>query len=161
MSVSADNRRGQKEVIITSADGKDRKTYKVSLRQHILVQENDFVIAGERLTDGPVDPHDILRIKGPADVQKYLLDEIQEVYRQQNVTINDKHIEVIVRQMFQRVRVVDSGDTPFLEGDIADVHRIREENASIGKKVVVTVKGDSKYRVGQLVERALDHGEES
>ncbi|MFZ1082326.1 MAG: DNA-directed RNA polymerase subunit beta' [Candidatus Kryptoniota bacterium] len=147
--------RGQKEVIITSADGKDRKTYKVSLRQHILVQENDFVIAGERLTDGPVDPHDILRIKGPADVQKYLLDEIQEVYRQQNVTINDKHIEVIVRQMFQRVRVVDSGDTPFLEGDIVDVHRIRDENASISKKVVVSVKGDSKYRVGQLVERAL------
>ncbi len=147
--------RGQKEVIIISADGKDRKTYKVSLRQHILVQENDFVIAGERLTDGPVDPHDILRIKGPADVQKYLLDEIQEVYRQQNVTINDKHIEVIVRQMFQRVRVVDSGDTPFLEGDIVDVHRIREENASISKKVVVTGKGDSKYRVGQLVERAI------
>ncbi len=147
--------RGTKEVIVTSADGKDRKTYKVSLRQHILVQENDFVIAGERLTDGPIDPHDILRIKGPADVQKYLLDEIQEVYRQQNVTINDKHIEVIVRQMFQRVRVVDSGDTPFLEGDIADVHRIREENASIGKRVVVTTKGDSKYRIGQIVERAL------
>ncbi len=147
--------RGTKEVIVTSSDGKDRKTYKVSLRQHILVQENDFVIAGERLTDGPIDPHDILRIKGPADVQKYLLDEIQEVYRQQNVTINDKHIEVIVRQMFQRVRVVDSGDTPFLEGDIADVHRIREENATIGKKIVVTAKGDSKYRVGQLVERAV------
>jgi DNA-directed RNA polymerase subunit beta' len=147
--------RGTKEVIVTSSDGKDRKTYKVSLRQHILVQENDFVIAGERLTDGPIDPHDILRIKGPADVQKYLLDEIQEVYRQQNVTINDKHIEVIVRQMFQRVRVVDSGDTPFLEGDIADVHRIREENATIGKKVVVTAKGDSKYRIGQLVERAV------
>ncbi len=147
--------RGTKEVIVTSADGKDRKTYKVSLRQHILVQENDFVIAGERLTDGPIDPHDILRIKGPADVQKYLLDEIQEVYRQQNVTINDKHIEVIVRQMFQRVRVVDSGDTPFLEGDIVDVHRIREENGSIGKKIVVTAKGDSKYRVGQIVERAL------
>ena len=146
--------RGTKEVIITSADGKDRKTYKVSLRQHILVQENDFVIAGERLTDGPIDPHDILRIKGPADVQKYLLDEIQEVYRQQNVTINDKHIEVIVRQMFQRVRVVDPGDTPFLEGDIVDVHRIREENAAISKKIVVTVKGDSKHRVGQIVERA-------
>ncbi|MCL5268109.1 MAG: DNA-directed RNA polymerase subunit beta' [Bacteroidetes bacterium] len=147
--------RGNKEVIVTSADGKDRKTYKVSLRQHILVQENDFVIAGERLTDGSVDPHDILRIKGPADVQKYLLDEIQEVYRQQNVNINDKHIEVIVRQMFQRVKVVDSGDTPFLEGDIVDVHRMRDENASISKKVVVTAKGDSKYRVGQIVERAL------
>ncbi len=147
--------RGTKEVFVTSADGKDKKTYKVSLRQHILVQENDFVIAGERLTDGPIDPHDILRIKGPADVQKYLLDEIQEVYRQQNVTINDKHIEVIVRQMFQRVRVVDSGDTPFLEGDIVDVHRIREENASISKKVAVTGKGDSKYRIGQLVERAV------
>ena len=147
--------RGTKEVIVTSVDGKDRKTYKVSLRQHILVQENDFVIAGERLTDGPIDPHDILRIKGPADVQKYLLDEIQEVYRQQNVTINDKHIEVIVRQMFQRVRVVDSGDTPFLEGDIVDIHRIREENATIGKRVVATARGDSKYRIGQLVERAV------
>ncbi len=147
--------RGTKEVFVTSSDGADKKTYKVSLRQHILVQENDFVIAGERLTDGPIDPHDILRIKGPADVQKYLLDEIQEVYRQQNVTINDKHIEVIVRQMFQRVRVVDSGDTPFLEGDIVDVHRIREENASISKKIVVTGKGDSKYRVGQLAERAV------
>ncbi|MGC8594110.1 MAG: DNA-directed RNA polymerase subunit beta' [Candidatus Kryptoniota bacterium] len=146
--------RGTKEIIVTSADEKDRKTYKVSLRQHILVQENDFVLAGERLTDGPIDPHDILRIKGPADVQKYLLDEIQEVYRQQNVTINDKHIEVIVRQMFQRVRVVDSGDTPFLEGDIVDVHRIREENAAISRKVIITAKGDSKYRVGQLVERA-------
>jgi len=119
----------------------------------VLVQENDTVRAGERLSDGAINPHDVLRIKGVGAVQEYLVNEIQEVYRIQGVKINDKHIEVIVRQMMQKVKVVDSGDTKFLEGDYVDKLRFEEENESVRDKVFVTSKGDSKLKNGQIVSR--------
>ncbi len=98
------------------------------LGKHILVQESDDIPAGEKITDGPMNPHDILRIKGTSAVQEYLVNEIQDVYRLQGVKINDKHIEVIVRQMLQKVRVVSPGDTKFLEEDLVDRIEFIEEN---------------------------------
>ena len=97
----------------------------------MLVQNNDVVRAGERLSDGAIDPHDVLRIKGVGAVQEYLVNEIQEVYRIQGVKINDKHIEVIVRQMMQKLRIIESGDTKFLEGDFVDKLVFEEENESL------------------------------
>jgi len=146
-------RRGTREVVVTSHDGKDEKHYVISLSKHILVQEGDIVKAGTRLSDGAINPHDILRIKGVAAVQEYLVNEIQEVYRVQGVKINDKHVEVIVRQMMQKVRVLDPGDTRFLEGDYVDKQIFQEENGKLRDKVLITSKGDSKYKNGQLVEK--------
>jgi DNA-directed RNA polymerase subunit beta' len=104
------------------------REYLVPQGRHLHVQEGSFVRAGERLTEGPVNPHDILRIKGIEEVQEYLVNEIQEVYRLQGVRIDDKHIEVIVRQMLQKVRVEDSGDTVFLEGEQVDRIMLGVEN---------------------------------
>ncbi|RPH35620.1 DNA-directed RNA polymerase subunit beta', partial [bacterium] len=146
-------KRGSREVVVTSHDGKDIRKYPIALGKHVLVQENDVVRAGERLSDGAIDPHDVLRIKGVGAVQEYLVNEIQEVYRIQGVKINDKHIEIIVRQMMQKVRVVDSGDTKFLEGDFVDKLRFEEENESLTDKVYVVNKGDSKYRNGQIASK--------
>ena len=146
-------KRGSREVVVTSHDGKDVRKYPIALGKHVLVQENDVVRAGERLSDGAIDPHDVLRIKGVGAVQEYLVNEIQEVYRIQGVKINDKHIEIIVRQMMQKVRVVDSGDTKFLEGDYVDKLRFEEENESLTDKVYVVNKGDSKYRNGQIASK--------
>ena len=109
--------------------------------------------AGERLSDGSIDPHDILRIKGVGEVQQYLVNEIQEVYRMQGVKINDKHIEIIVRQMMQKVHIVDPGDTTFLEEDYIDAITVQEFNELIKGEVVVTAKGDSKYKLAQVVEK--------
>src|SRR6201999_2156751 len=106
-------KRGNREVQIESRSG-EIKRYLVSLAKHILVQENDFVKAGQPLTDGAITPNDILDIKGPTAVQEYLVNEIQEVYRLQGVKINDKHIEAIVSQMMQKVEIIDPGDTSFL-----------------------------------------------
>jgi DNA-directed RNA polymerase subunit beta' len=106
----------------------------VQASKHLRVHEGDRVRAGDRLTEGPVNPHDILRIKGPRAVQEYLVNEIQEVYRLQGVKINDKHIGVIVRQMLQKVRVVDPGDTDFLEGEAVDKLTFREKNDRVVKK---------------------------
>jgi DNA-directed RNA polymerase subunit beta' len=144
-------RRGSREIAVTSHDGKDKRTYSIPLGKHVLVQNNDVVRAGERLSDGAVDPHDILRIKGVGAVQEYLVNEIQEVYRMQGVKINDKHIETIVRQMMQKVRVIDPGDTRFLEGDYIDKLKFLEENEGVQDKVVVASKGDTKFKTGQLV----------
>ena len=102
--------------------------------KHLRVHEGDRVRAGDRLTEGPVNPHDILRIKGPRAVQEYLLNEVQEVYRLQGVRINDKHIGVIVRQMLQKVRVTDPGDTDFLEGETVDKLTFREDNERTVKR---------------------------
>ncbi|MBN2425247.1 MAG: DNA-directed RNA polymerase subunit beta' [Calditrichaceae bacterium] len=144
-------KRGVRELIIESEH--ETKKYAVPHGMHILVHENDFVEAGERLTDGSISPDDILSIKGPGKVQEYLVNEIQEVYRLQGVKINDKHIGVIVRQMLQKVRVDDAGDTSFLPGD--QVHRIDffVENQSIAQKIVVTDPGDSLYREGSLTDK--------
>ncbi len=110
----------------------------VPLSKHILVQDNDFVKAGIPLSDGAITPADILSIKGPTAVQEYLVNEIQEVYRLQGVKINDKHIEIIVRQMMQKVVIIEPGDTTFLPGQVVDKWMFREENDSIlDKKVVI------------------------
>jgi DNA-directed RNA polymerase subunit beta' len=144
-------KRGVRELIIESE--LETKKYLIPHGVHILVHENDFVEAGERLTDGAISPNDILSIKGPGKVQEYLVNEIQEVYRLQGVKINDKHIGVIVRQMLQKVRVEDAGDTSFLPGD--QVHKIDffEENAKITNKIVVSDPGDSLFREGSITDK--------
>jgi DNA-directed RNA polymerase subunit beta' len=114
-----DIKRGKREVIIIPESGNER-VYEIPVGKHLRVHEGDFVRAGDRLSEGPVNPHDILRIKGPRAVQEYLLNEVQEVYRLQGVKINDKHIGVIVRQMLQKVRIIDPGQTEFLEGETVD-----------------------------------------
>ncbi|MDX2303332.1 MAG: DNA-directed RNA polymerase subunit beta' [Microscillaceae bacterium] len=144
-------KRGNREIFIESKDGV-KKRYLVSLSKHILVQDNDFVKAGQPLSDGAITPSDILSIKGPTAVQEYLVNEIQEVYRLQGVKINDKHIEVIVRQMMQKVEIIEPGDTNFLPGQVVDKFAFREENDSIINKKVVVSAGDSKkFKPGQIV----------
>jgi DNA-directed RNA polymerase subunit beta' len=146
-------RRGSREVMIISHDSKDQKTYLIPHGKHVLVQENDVIRAGERISDGAIDPHDILSIKGTGAVQEYLVNEIQEVYRMQGVKINDKHIEIIVRQMMQKVRITESGDTRFLEGDYIDKIRFEEENMSMQGMVFVEDKGDTKLKRDILIEK--------
>ncbi len=147
-------KRGSREVKVISSDKSTEKKYLIPVGKHILVRDGDFVKAGEALSSGSVDPHDILRIKGVADVQAYLVNEIQEVYRMQGVKINDKHIEVIVRQMLQKVRIVDPGDTHYLEGDVIHKFKFYDENESLRNKMVVTDKGDSnKVKVYDILEK--------
>jgi DNA-directed RNA polymerase subunit beta' len=144
-------KRGNREIFIESRDGV-QKRYMVPLSKHILVQDNDFVKAGQPLSDGAITPSDILSIKGPTAVQEYLVNEIQEVYRLQGVKINDKHIEAIVSQMMQKVEILDSGDTTFLPGEYVDKFEFREENDRVLDKKVVMESGDSnKLKVGQIV----------
>ncbi len=138
-------KRGQRIIVVTSLDEKTKTEYAVAIGRYILVQEGDFVRAGDRLTEGSINPHDILRIKGANAVQEYLVNEIQEVYRMQGVKLNDKHIEVIVRQMLQKVKIVDSGDSYFLENDNIDKIRFLDENQRLKSMVVITDKGDSKF----------------
>ncbi|MEE8116070.1 MAG: DNA-directed RNA polymerase subunit beta', partial [Gemmatimonadales bacterium] len=120
-------KRGKREIFVTPESG-EPQGYDVPAGKHLRVHEGDKVRAGDRLTEGPVNPHDILQIKGPRAVQEYLLNEVQEVYRLQGVKINDKHIGVIVRQMLQKVKVVDPGDTDFLEGESVDKISFRDRN---------------------------------
>ena len=144
-------KRGNREVIVTSKTG-DVKKYLISLSKQILVQENDYVRAGTPLSDGAITPQDILAIKGPTAVQEYIVNEVQDVYRLQGVKINDKHFEIIVRQMMRKVQIEEAGDTRFLEGQVVDKLDFMEENDRIwGKKVVVDA-GDSENLVaGQIV----------
>ncbi len=144
-------KRGNREVTVEAKDGQRRK-YLIGLSKHILVQEGDFVRAGTPLSDGSISPTDILDIKGPFAVQSYLVNEVQEVYRSQGITINDKHIEVIVRQMMRRVQIEDPGDTHFLEGESVEKYEFLEYNDWIFDKKFVTEPGDSsKLKAGQLV----------
>ena len=144
-------KRGNREVIITSKEGEIKK-YLVSLSKHILVQDNDYVKAGDALSDGAITPSDILSIKGPGKVQSYLVNEVQEVYRLQGVKINDKHFEVIVRQMMRKVTIEDPGDTKFLEKDAIDKTDFMEENDWIFDKKVVVDPGDSQnFKAGQIL----------
>ena len=146
-------KRGNREIVVESSKDKVDRTYMVPLSRHILVQENDFVKASSPLCDGPITPSDILDIKGPTAVQEYLVNEIQEVYRLQGVSINDKHIEVIVRQMMQKVEIVETGDTTFLPNQVVDKAVFQEENdALLSKKVVTGTGGSTLLRKGQLVE---------
>ncbi len=144
-------KRGNREIIIEAKDGVQKK-YLVPLTRQILAQDGDFVKAGASLSDGQIAPVDILAIKGPFAVQEYVVNEIQEVYRLQGVKINDKHIEVIVRQMMRKVNIVDPGDTIFLEDDLVDKFEFIRENDEIFDKKVVTDIGDStRLRAGQIV----------
>jgi DNA-directed RNA polymerase subunit beta' len=144
-------KRGNREITIESKDGQIKK-YLVPLSKHILVQDNDFVKAGMPLSDGSISPADILAIKGPAAVQEYLVNGIQEVYRLQGVKINDKHFEVIVHQMMQKVSIEDAGDTRFLEREAVDSWDFMIENDDIFDKKVVTEPGDSTtLKQGQIV----------
>ena len=135
-------KRGNREIIVTSKTGEQRK-YLVSLSKQILVQEHDAVRAGTPLSDGIITPADILSIMGPTAVQEYIVNEVQDVYRLQGVKINDKHFEIIVRQMMRKVRIDDPGDTTFLEQDLVDKLDFAEENDRIWGKKVVTDPGDS------------------
>ena len=144
-------KRGNREIVVTSKDG-DVKKYLVSLSKHILVQDNDFIRAGLPLSDGVISPGDILNIKGPNAVQEYLVNEVQEVYRLQGVKINDKHFEVIVRQMMRKVEIEDPGDTKFLEREAANRLDFIEENNEIFDKMVILEPGDStQFKAGQIV----------
>lgn len=144
-------KRGNREIIVEARDGVVKK-YLVPLTRQILAQDGDFVKAGVALSDGQIAPADILSIKGPFAVQEYVVNEIQEVYRLQGVKINDKHIEVIVRQMMRKVTIEDAGDTKFLEGDTEDRQDFNAENDWIFDKKVVSEAGDSnKMRPGKIV----------
>jgi DNA-directed RNA polymerase subunit beta' len=144
-------KRGNREVIVESRDG-DVMKYLIPLSKHILVQEQDFVRSGTPLSDGVITPTDILRIKGPFAVQEYLVNEIQEVYRLQGIKINDKHIEVLVRQMMSKMIIDDPGDTKFLEGESVNKFELLEMNDDyFDKKVVTETGGSENLKAGQIV----------
>ena len=144
-------KKGSREIIVASLDGMDEKTYNVSYGKHILVQEGDEIPAGEKITDGPINPHDILKIKGTNAVQEYLVNEIQDVYRLQGVKINDKHIEVIVKQMLQKLRIISSGDSKFIEENYVDRMKLVAENDKLKDSVFVIDPGQSKLSEDQLI----------
>lgn len=144
-------KRGNREVFINAPDDSDERKYMVSLNKHILVHDGDYVMSGEMLSDGAIAPKNILSIKGPSAVQSYIVNEIQEVYRLQGVPINDKHIEVIVRQMMKNVEIVDAGDTIFLEKEVVTKIDFQEENDWIFDKFVVEDPGESTLKEAQIV----------
>ena len=144
-------KRGNREIIIKHRSGIE-KHYLVPLTKQILVQENDYVKAGTRLSDGAVSPTDILTILGPIKVQEYIVNEIQEVYRLQGVKINDKHFEIIVRQMMRKVQINDPGDTEFLQEELVDKWTFMDTNDSIYGKFIVLEAGDSQtYSEGDII----------
>ena len=144
-------KRGNREISVTSKTGEEKK-YLVPLSKQILVQEGDFVRAGIPLSDGVITPADILAIEGPTAVQEYIVNEIQDVYRLQGVKINDKHFEIIVRQMMSKVQINEPGDTHFLEGQLVDKHIFMEENDKIwGTKVVLDAGDSTNFQPGQMV----------
>ena len=144
-------KRGNREIVVTSKTGEVKK-YLVPLSKQILVQENDYVRAGTPLSDGAITPSDILAIKGPTAVQEYIVNEVQDVYRLQGVKINDKHFEIIVRQMMRKVEIDEPGDTRFLEQQVVDKLDFMEENDRIWGKKVVVASGDSQtLKPGQIV----------
>ncbi|MCK9282483.1 MAG: DNA-directed RNA polymerase subunit beta' [Melioribacteraceae bacterium] len=144
-------KKGSKEIIVESFDGTIQRVYSVAYGKHVLVQEGDEIPAGEKITDGPIDPRDILKIKGTNAVQEYLVNEIQEVYRLQGVKINDKHIEVIVKQMLQKLKVISSGDTKFIEEDLVDRNKLVEENEKMNNMVYIIDPGAAKIKQDTLI----------
>ena len=144
-------KRGNREIIVESKFGNIKK-YLVKLSNQILVQENDFIKAGMPLSDGSITPTDILNIKGPSAVQQYLVNEVQEVYRLQGVKINDKHFEVVVRQMMRKVKIQDPGDSIFLEGQLVYKSDFIIENDNLfGKKIVEEVGASENLKAGQMI----------
>jgi len=144
-------KRGNRELIVTSRVGEE-KTYLIPTTKQILIQEHDYVKAGQPLSEGAISPSDILAIKGPMAVQEYIVNEIQEVYRLQGVKINDKHFEVIVRQMMRKVEIEDPGDSKFLEGELVNKPDFQEENDWLfGKKVVIDPGDSPNLSAGQII----------
>ena len=144
-------KRGNREVMVEAKTG-EKRTYLVPLSKHILIQENDFVKAGDSLSDGAISPGDILSIKGPTSVQEYIVNEIQEVYRLQGQKLNDKHFETIVRQMMRKVEIVDAGDSIFLEKQIINKGDFMTENDNLyGKKVITDIGDSDEVKAGQIV----------
>ena len=146
-------KKGSREIFVVAHDQSDEKKYNVPLGRHILVQGADEIPAGEKITDGPINPHDILKIKGTSAVQEYLVNEIQDVYRLQGVKINDKHIEVIVKQMLQKIKIVSPGDTKFLEEDVVDRNEFLDENQRVVNMIYIDDKGESRLKDGQLISK--------
>ncbi len=147
-------KKGSRQIIIESYDKSIEKSYSVPYGKHILVQEGDEIPMGEKISDGQIDPHDILRISGTSAVQEYLVNEIQEVYRIQGVKIADKHIEVIVRQMLQKVKVIYSGDTSFIDEDLVDRIKFNKENETMRGMAYIEEPGGSKYERGSLLQKS-------
>merc|ERR1712194_293316 len=140
-----------REITIKSKELIEKK-YSIPLSKHILVQDNDYIKAGYPLSGGAITPADILSIKGPTVLQEYLVQKIQEIYRLQGVKINDKHIEIIARQMMQKVEIVESGDTGFLLGQIVNKFLFREKNDKIFDKKIIIHSGDSQvFKIGQII----------
>ncbi len=152
VEIRADKRRGKMTIVIKSEGGMEKEHY-VPQDKHLLVHTGDFVNAGDPLCEGPLVPHDILRIRGEEALQQYLLSEVQGVYRQQNVVINDKHIEIIASQMLRKVRVDNPGDSTFLPGEVVDRFKFRHENDRLAKSVKIKDAGDTEMAVNQVVSR--------
>ncbi len=150
VEIRADKRRGKMTIVIRSEGGME-KEHHVPQDKHLLVHAGDEAEAGDPLVDGPLIPHDILRIKGIEALQQYLLAEVQSVYRSQNVTINDKHLEIIVSQMLRKVRVEHPGNSSFLPGEVVDKFRFQIENERLSKSVIITNAGDTKLKVDDVV----------
>ena len=147
-----ETKKGIREIYVVAQDGSEQK-YKMPYGRYILINEGDTVKAGDRLCEGPVSPRDILKVQDPRKVQEYLVNEIQEVYRLQGVGINDKHIEIIVKQMMQKVKIIDPGDTDLLEEDIISKNNLLEQNNKTSNNVVVTDVGDSDWDEEDIVNR--------
>jgi len=150
VKISPDKRRGKMTIIVASDSGME-KEHHVPQDKHLLVHAGDTVEAGDPLIDGPMIPHDILRIKGEESLQHYLMAEVQAVYRSQNVGINDKHLEIIINQMLRKVKVENPGDSTFLPGEVVDKFRFRTENERIARSVVIHNAGDTKLSIGQVI----------
>ena len=150
VEIRPDKRRGKMTIVVRSESGME-KEHHVPQDKHLLVHAGDFVEAGDQLIDGPLIPHDILRIKGEEALQNYLLAEVQAVYRSQNVGINDKHLEIIVNQMLRKIKVEQPGDSTFLPGETVDKFRFRQENERLTKSVVIVNPGDTDLAVDQVV----------
>ena len=147
-----ETKRGVRKIHVAGSDGEER-IYKIPYGKHVIVHEGDFINAGTNLCEGSVSPDDILRVLGPMAVREYLVDEIQEVYRLQGVKINDKHIEIIVNQMMQKVSIIDPGDTRFLEQDRVAKREVFSENERISSMVIVNEIGDSDLEEGSIIDK--------
>jgi DNA-directed RNA polymerase subunit beta' len=161
VEVSGEKRRGKRTIIVRNESGVERE-HLITHGKHMRVHAGDIVRAGEALVDGPLVPHDILRISGEEEVQRYLVREIQNVYRSQRVEIDDKHIEIIVSQMLRKVKIDTVGDTKLLPGSMLDKHEFRQANERISECVRITDKGDSEFEVDAIVPKdALSQNNES
>jgi DNA-directed RNA polymerase subunit beta' len=156
VEIRPDKRRGKMTIVATNESGMS-KEHHVPQDKHLLVHAGDRIEAGDPLIEGPLIPHDILRIKGVEALQNYLLAEVQAVYRSQNVTINDKHLEIIIAQMLRKVKVENPGDSKFLPGEVVDRHRFRIENERLGKSLLISNAGDTKLALNSVVLRSELH----